>query len=313
MHQSLVIGVDGGGTKTVAWLGRVISANEYDVLGRGAAGSSNVNAVGWDEATSNLKKSIISAWQNAGLEPSAVDIAVLALSGSGHEKVRKSLVQWASENRIAGSTEVIHDAEAVLWAGNSEGWGVALISGTGSVAFAKSQSSEEIGICGGWGFWFGDEGSAFWLGQSALRAVAHADDGRGPATSLTDAIAARLNAANARSFLRELSRGDQVRHNIAALADVVLETAETGDEVAQGIAQEGARHLALQVQAASEQSALADRFPLAFAGGVLCSSEMIRQLVVDQLSELSIEPRTIEVIPDPVIGSLARACKLCAD
>ena len=38
---------------------------------------------------------------------------------------------------------------------------------------------------GGWGYVLGDEGSGYWIGRAALRAVLREADHRGPATVLT--------------------------------------------------------------------------------------------------------------------------------
>ncbi|MCH8840289.1 MAG: hypothetical protein IH831_06355, partial [Planctomycetes bacterium] len=68
VNEKLALGVDGGGTKTVAWLARTTPAGELEVLGRGSAGSSNLRAVGRDKALENLSLSIDSAWSDSGRE-----------------------------------------------------------------------------------------------------------------------------------------------------------------------------------------------------------------------------------------------------
>ena len=49
-----ILGVDGGGTKTLALLGDL----DGNVLGRGVSGPSNTNAVGFDAACSALESAI---------------------------------------------------------------------------------------------------------------------------------------------------------------------------------------------------------------------------------------------------------------
>ena len=51
---------------------------------------------------------------------------------------------------------------------------------------------------GGWGYVLGDEGSGYWLGRQALRAVMRAADGRGPATTADAASAAHHTASAGR-------------------------------------------------------------------------------------------------------------------
>ena len=312
MIQRTLLGVDGGGTKTVAILADVSPGAGVDIIGRGKAESTNVNAVGWDAAASNLKLAVEGAWSDAQREPTTVSFAVLALSGAGHESVKARFVEWAKEEQIAHAAKVIHDAEAVLRAGSPEGWGIALIAGTGSVAFAMDQS-ENVCVSGGWGFWYGDEGSAFWLGQAALKAVSKATDGRGPSTTLCEAIMDRLEVDAARGILQSLSRDSNVRHNIASLADLVIAQAEDGDQVATEIVMSGSIELARLVQSGAKGLSLPGQFPLALAGGVLTNSALVRETTIRELSEAGISPSSVEVVSEPALGALNLAQSLSSE
>ena len=78
----LVLGVDGGGTKTEAWLAEVSGAGDPTVIGRGLAASSNPRAVGMDVACTNLGLVIDAAFADAKRAIQSVDVVVLALSGA---------------------------------------------------------------------------------------------------------------------------------------------------------------------------------------------------------------------------------------
>lgn len=309
MNQHYLLGVDGGGTKTLALISEVSSNADYKIIGRGTAGSTNINAVGWEKATANLELAVENAWNSAEKQPVVASYAVLALAGAGQENVKVQFVNHVREKRLAEASRVIHDAEAVLRAGSTEGWGVALIAGTGSVAFGMDQS-EKLSVSGGWGFWFGDEGSAFWLGQSALKSVSKATDGRGPSTSLQSAIQNRLRVEEPRGILQSLSADSNVRLNIATLADLVIAEAEQGDEVATTIVNTASMELARLVQSASEKLSLGTQFPLALAGGVLCNSAMVREGTIRELEKLGVAPSSIEVVEEPARGALNLAHKL---
>lgn len=309
MNETLVLGIDGGGTKTIALLAAISENGKPEILGRCTAGSSNVNAVGWEPALANLQAAILGAWNAAKREVAPAEIAVLALSGAGRKLVQSTIASWVADEGIAHRAEVIHDAEAVLLAGTPDGCGVALISGTGAVAMAVD-AGKQSNISGGWGYWFGDEGSAYWLGQSALRAVSLASDGRGPETSLTSVILKHLQLDNPREILSALSVNADVRHAIASLASLVIDTAKEGDSVAQAIADEGASHLAKLVISASQAVSLGQEFPLAMAGGVLCGTDYVRDAVGRILRESGLTPSAIETVPEPVLGTLNYACRM---
>src|SRR5690606_28246106 len=123
----------------------------------------------------NLRAAIDSAWQQSRREPHAVARAVFGLSGAGRPETQALVTEWSLTHGVARQARVVHDALPVLMAGTPAGEGVALIAGTGAVAYAVNAAGETH-VSGGWGFWFGDEGSAFWLGQAAARAVARAAD-----------------------------------------------------------------------------------------------------------------------------------------
>lgn len=304
-----VLGVDGGGTKTEAWVARCAPAAEPEVIGRGKAGPSNPRAVGFETAMENLAAAVDAAWRDAGVAPAPVRVAVLAISGSGHAAMRDRIVAWADQRRLAERSVVVHDADPVLAAGAAGGRGVALIVGTGSAAIAADGEGGRA-VVGGWGYWFGDEGSAYWIGRLALEAIARGADGRGPETALTGLIAQRLQTDDPRAMLGALEQTGNVRGAIAALADAIAEAANAGDAIATAIVQRAAEELALMVQSAAAKLHLDSPFPLALTGGVACGSELLRARLLVALAARSITPSSVEVVPHPAAGCVRLADRM---
>jgi len=319
-HQRLALGVDGGGTKTQAWLAQIDDQGLPQIIGRGIAGSSNWVAVGLETALENLNSSVDAAFAKAELTAAPIASAVFALAGSAAEEVRREVLRFAKQRLRVESAQVIHDGLAVLQAAAPGGWGIALIAGTGAVAYGVNQA-RETAIVGGWGYWFGDEGSAYWLGQSALRAIAQADDGRATATSLSVAVLDRLQIAQPREIISALSGGGTARRDaerdarrdvrmaIADLAELVCEAAENQDEVAGLIVAEAARHWSQHIQCLTQQLKLDKQFPLALAGGVLGGSPIARERLVQQLEVDQLRPTSVEFVAEPVAGCLHLACR----
>lgn len=304
-----VLGVDGGGTKTEAWIARCEPAAEPDVIGRGKAGPSNPRAVGFETAMENLAAAVSAAWRDAGVEPVPASAAVLAISGSGHALMRERIIAWANQHGLAERTAVVHDADPVLAAGAAHGRGVALIVGTGSAAIAADGQGGRA-VVGGWGYWFGDEGSAYWIGREALQSIARAADGLGPATALTDIVAKRLQTDNPRALISALEQTGNVRGAIAALASAVGEAANAGDAAATAIVQRATEELALMVECAAEKLNLGATFLLALTGGVACGSELLRDRLIAALAARSIAPASVEVVPHPAAGCVRLAFEL---
>jgi len=302
-NPPIILGVDGGGTKTEAWLAHVEATGDPVVLGRGRAGSSNPRAVGMETALINLGQAIDAAWADSKRVPSAVDGAVLAMSGAGHVAVQEQIAAWANERGVAKQLWFKHDAEPVLAEGTPEGWGVALIVGTGSAAIGVDRNQKRK-IVGGWGYHYGDEGSAYWIGRRALESMARAADGRSSATDLTQAILDRLQVDDPRAALGALEKTGNVRGAIASLADVVEAAARNGDATAAGIVEVAAEELATMIATLAKQLSFGQDFPLALAGGVICGSELLRDRLSVALASRSLRPSPVKLVPNPVAGCL---------
>jgi len=172
-NRQLILGVDGGGSKTAARIATVGAAPGLDitVIGEGFGGPSNVRAVGEAHAEINLDVAIDAALRDAGTADTEIDYAVLGLAGSSLPDVQSFIANWAERRGLAKQVDIVHDADPVLAVAAPDGRGIALIVGTGSVAIGADGSGERS-ITGGWGHWFGDTGSGYDLGRRALAAVA---------------------------------------------------------------------------------------------------------------------------------------------
>lgn len=144
---------------------------------------------------------------------------------------------------VAVASDVV-TAHAGALAGDA---GVLLIAGTGAAALGIDADGARL--IDGWGPELGDFGSGSWLGREALRAVLRADDGLGPTTALTSAIATPVDAAS--DVQAWLAQDAPLPRRLATLAPLVLDAAETGDEVAARIVAEGIRLLTATATAAS--------------------------------------------------------------
>jgi N-acetylglucosamine kinase-like BadF-type ATPase len=263
-------------------------------------------SVGLARATENLDKAIAAAFSDAGLAPARVDTAVLAMAGSDRDEIRRPVATWADERRLAGCFRLVSDAVPVLWAGTTEGWGVALISGTGSFAFGQSRDGRQA-RSGGWGRLLGDEGSGYAIALAGLRAATREADSRGPSTRLLPAILHRLRLDRPEQLITAVNRAalgaDPL--DVAALAEVVIATDADGDAVAGRILDEAAADLAELVAAVADKLELAAKsFPLALAGGVLVGSSLLREKLKRQLESLGVVPESLRTVPEPVWGAV---------
>ncbi|HEX4590317.1 MAG TPA: N-acetylmuramic acid 6-phosphate etherase, partial [Gemmataceae bacterium] len=143
--RDLVIGIDGCGSTTVALL-----ATDGEIIGRGEAGPSNLQAVGVTRAFKAIEDSVVAAFAAAGRPPAKVRCAVLGLAGADRPQEQSLVYAWAERFALAERVEVDNDAQLLLAAGTPEGWGIALVAGTGSIAFGRTPDGR-TGRAGGWG------------------------------------------------------------------------------------------------------------------------------------------------------------------
>jgi N-acetylglucosamine kinase-like BadF-type ATPase len=299
----LLLAVDGGGSKTLALIASFAENGDIHVLGRGHGGPSNLMLAGKEQSLASLDQAIDEALADTDRSGQNLDCAVLALAGSTSPDVQRDVSDWAQQRRLSPHMEIVHDADPVLASGTENGWGVALIVGTGSVAVGLDATGNSV-TKGGWGHWFGDKGSGFYLGYKALAAVAEASDDIGPETILSELVMERLGTTDPRSILEEVSAGGDTRREVAALAPVVMSAAEQQDSVAIRIIISAVTEAVKLVAAVTRTLEFDSPYPLAVAGGVVCNSELFQRELMNQLGKLEPAPGNVKMVDEPVMGCL---------
>lgn len=299
----LLLAVDGGGSKTLALIATLDEKGRIEVIGRGRGGPSNLRLSGKEQSLASLDKAIDEALADSGLQVRSVDCAVLALAGSTSPDVQRDVSEWAQRRSLSPSVKIVHDAEPVLASGTEDGWGIALIVGTGSVAVGLDSAGNTV-TKGGWGHWFGDKGSGFYLGYKALAAVAEASDDIGPETILSELVMDKLGTTDPRSILKEVSAGGDTRREVAALTPVVITAAEQRDSVAVRIIISAVTETVKLVAAVSRTLEFDEPYPLAVAGGVVCNSALFQRELESQLGKLEPPPGSMKIVDEPVMGCL---------
>ncbi len=303
----LFLGIDGGGTKTAAVL---LDENAREIA-RAVGGSSNLHAAGPAVAEASLRAAIAGALAAAALTADDVTAVGLGLAGAGRPADRQRARDLLA--RIAAFRQVVitHDAEAALVGGVGRRCGLALIAGTGAMAYGVNAQGESR-RADGWGCLLGDEGSACWIGRAGLRVVVRAHDGRGPqAPALTEALLARLGVPRVEALVARVYAADFGVPRLAALARPVAEAARQGDATAQGILHEAGRRLAATADAVIRGLGLAaESFEIVLLGGVLRARGLVWETVVAALKETAPRGQVIEPRHDAAVGAALLAKEL---
>ncbi len=308
--EQLVLGIDEGGSKTRASLARVSSDNEIQLAGQGVSGASNLNATGLASASEQVQLAIQRAFEAAETHSQTVAAICMGMSGAGRDTERQAWLNWAQENHVADRIQIVTDAETVLAAGTPEGFGVALIAGTGSLAFGKNKTGE-VARSGGWGYLLSDEGSGYQIAIAAIKAILKSLDGRGLETCLEVAILESLGLKHPDELIQFVYRSEINRREIAELSKLVFAAAEGGDHVALEILQQAVEELSNLVQAVVNRLDFSGAgYALALTGGILIHQHDFRLSLCERLSQLQIEPTTIECVDDASLGAVRIAARV---
>lgn len=245
--MSYVVGIDGGGTKTIC----VIMDDKRQILGRGEAGSSNYQTVGANTAKKSIEFAIHSAviealrFTNNFVVKVKISAICLGLAGVGRSqdiKVIKTIVKnlqnsyslpiiWDLQPQ---NIILVHDAWISLVGGVGNDVGIVVACGTGSIVFGRNQQGKTKRV-GGWGNILGDEGSAYKLAVTGMQAALKAYDGRGEKTCLIEAFKNHLGLESIENLIGIVYRSGWGIKDIAALATVVDDAAVNGDAIANQI------------------------------------------------------------------------------
>lgn len=266
----LVLGVDGGGTKTRA----VIMDERGEILGEGRAGPSNPLRVGVGAAMTAIRQAVDRACAAARVRRGEIVAAEIGLAGVKRQDVREHMREALSELGI-GLFDVVPDADIALFGATGGAPGLVVIAGTGSVCCGTNARGKSA-YAGGWGPMVGDEGSGSWIARRALQAVAKATDGRAAKTSLVDASCEYFNVAQPEDLATAIYAAGMTNDRIAGFARYVIDAARERDAVAREIVVDAGRELGQAACAIIGKLHMGrESFPVGYVGGVFAAGDLV--------------------------------------
>ena len=296
-----ILGVDGGGTKTVALLGDL----DGNVLARGMSGSSNANAVGFNAACLAVESAITMTRKD---HPGEISAMCLGLAGAGRKEDMEQFENWAVHKFQKTVVKAVSDAEMLLMAEASSSPALALICGTGSIVYGRTVTGDLI-RAGGWGYLFGDEGSGYAIGNAALRAVMQAYDGRGSETLLSELVIERFGLGTAEDLVGSIYGAESPPSAVASLTDLVEQAAGQGDSVAIIILEESAQELARTVAAVYPKLGTSI-VPLVITGGTILHGRYLKKAFTEACEIQRLVFTAIHYVAEPAVGALRLAQRL---
>ena len=304
-HTPLVVGIDGGGTRT-----RVMLADAHGTVLARTEGPGTALSPGHESAAADVIKSLIAdVLAMADRSDQRPAVCVVGVAGAGQERAAQALWSALASRRVADDVSVQADATVAMDDAFGDSAGVLLIAGTGSVAFSRAPDGR-VERCGGWGPNVGDEGSAAWLGRRALSVVTAASDGREPETALGGAMLTALEMESLDELIPWAL--DATPAKLATLAPVVMQVAATGDLRANALISLCVEELVLHVRTLARRCFVDERsaVPVALAGGLLSKGSLVRRRLEQRLKSAVPGASVRSEDVDAARGAVRRARRL---
>lgn len=309
-----VLGIDGGGTKTVC----LLMDETGNILSRGKSGSSNYQTIGIDATKiaiqTAINKATYSFLDDKNYKKISIQGLGIGLAGVGRqedfniinnllEQVKINLKSSINWELTANSTRIESDSIIALVGGLGYPVGIVVIAGTGSQIFGQNSQGKTKRV-GGWGYLLGDEGSGYFIAISGLKAALKSHDGRLGSTQLISAFKHHLNLTNIESLIEVVYRRGWTVQQIASLAKIVDQVARDGDEIANHIINTAIEELVFATKIAIQSLFEADEtVEIVTIGGVFQGMNHFHSKYIESLNRVAPTAKVILPRYEPAYGA----------
>ena len=301
MSAKIVIAVDGGNSKTHLALADTSGA----VLALVRGPLSSPHHIGLSGAISTLEELLDDALADAGMngEKPVADLAELWMAGIDFPAEEAELCAAFDERGWARRTVVGNDTFAVLRAGTDEGWGVAVTCGSGINCVGVARDGRHARFPS-LGTITGDWGGGYDVGLAAVAAAARSEDGRGPHTSLEDAVPRHFGLSAPHELAEAIHRKQIAQRRVEELPPIVFAEAAR-DAVARDIVEQLASEVVALARVAMQRLDLDRDAPeVVLGGGLLQSGNGVLHAAIERdLHEAAPTANARVASAPPIVGA----------
>jgi N-acetylglucosamine kinase-like BadF-type ATPase len=261
----LYAGVDGGQSSTVAVIG-----DATHIVGRGVGPPADL--VGEERDSTRQRDAIESAIRHALAAAQLPRDTRLFAIVAGITGFDPGVSVAPDLSAISDNAIVLHDTTIAHAGALGDEPGIVVIAGTGSVALGNDETGGAYIRAGGWGYFFGDEGSALWIARQALRQAMLRED-RGEPSQLGARANAFFGALSLRQLQHAFAHGDLTRPALASFASETLALARDGDADAAAIRDAAAVALAALTETIDGRLLKTAKRRVSYTGGLFGDAE----------------------------------------
>jgi N-acetylglucosamine kinase-like BadF-type ATPase len=293
------LGVDVGATKTHA----LIAEENGQVCGFGEAGPGNHEGVGYDGLTAAVRTATEQAVAQAGISIDQVAGAGFGVAGYDWPSEREPTLNAIQALGLNAPFEAVNDTIVGLLAGAPEGWGVAVVAGTGCNGWGWDRDHHCVGRMTGMGWPMAEAAGASELVAEAIRFVARDWSLRGPSTRLTRAFVEFIGARDAEDLLEGIT---QERYFVGAdAAPLVFRVAAEGDRVAQQLIEWAGRELgSLAIGVIRQLGIESLEFDVVLVGSLYDGGPRLTATMRQTVHAVAPGARFVRLTAPPVVGGV---------
>lgn len=302
-----VLGIDGGGTKTLLAL-----CDSHGKISGTLTLPAFSLAEGEERVLSMLVDSVTRLLEAAGLAPdiSCLSAVCYGVPAWGESKKNDAAMERVTKECFGDVKRFLCNDAQVAWAGSfAMKPGINMVAGTGSIAFGLDSRGKSA-RCGGWGSFCADEGSGYWLGKRMMQLFLKQSDGRILKRGPLYRLVREYFQTDDDFFIAETveTKYFPYRDKTASLQRVLLEAARAGDESAIGLYREAGLELAQNVHAIRKLLTFDGPVNVSYSGGIF----KVGPLVMDSFAASLIEDGCVlaEPVAPPWAGALMIALNL---
>ena len=293
------LGADIGATKTHT----LIVDETGRALGFGESGPANHETVGYEGMFESMRNGLDQALRGAGLTKADIMGAGFGVAG----------FDWPSEYEDTDSTinrlglnakyKFVNDAVPGLVIGSDEGWGVVVVSGTGSNCRGWDRERKREGRVTGHGVLMGEGAGGTELMHRCMQLVGYAWSKRGPMTKLADAFIEHVGAKDLEDLIHGYTIGAFPLG--AEVAPIVFRVAEQGDEVARYLIHWAGYELGEMVNAVIRQLEFENlSFDVVMTGSMFEGGDLLIAPMKETIHQLAPKARFVRLTAPPVLGAV---------
>jgi len=304
--MNYIIGFDCGATKSEC----ASADKDGNILHSITGKPTNFLVTGAVKASENILSLIKECKDKLSFNYNDIKSIVIGAAGAGREedaeKLKSSLLSIASKKGITiNSLTVISDAQIALEGAFPNTSGSIIIAGTGSIIYGKDDE-EKLYRAGGYGRIIGDEGSGYSIGRKALQRIAKYYDGGGEISDLVSSISEKFEITSSDELIKKVYKEN---FDIAAVAEVVLDSANRGDKIAITILEEESDELVQQLRAMMKKMNV-DQMNVSFAGSLVINKNVYSYMLIDKIKVSLPGVTVVNAEYSPVQGAIRIARKM---